>query len=317
MSSQLRYGGVQASMRGTLLRSALSCFALASMCFSAAAAAAGSSTVTVGHPATSEVAEVKLEVGVTPDGRAVIGESVFFIISVRNAGTETVTLREAVLKPVGLLGKVYDESECKATFRGKTVPATQTASVVCELPAKPVPLRVFLNREGQYRLIANVTIASLNDPLSSPLSVKLNAPEIAVVYGALFGSILLVMFSTAYSYLRWLPEVPSDVSALKSQATSFLLRFPIRLVLATIEMTLRAVQGAVVAIILIVMTRTTTDIGAPIAVRVDDFWGGLVVGIFSVPLANWLADKLALATATRAKGAGRPDGQGADTPPSA
>jgi len=288
------------------------------MWFSAAAAAAGSSTITVGHPATSGVAEVKLEVGVTPDGRAVIGESVFFIISVRNAGTSPVTLRQVALKPVGLLGNVYSQFDCMAKFRNRLLAATQTVSVVCELKARRVPLVVFLNREGQYRLVADVMIAALDDPIpSSPLSVKLDMPEIAVVYGALVGSILLVMFSTAYSYLRSLPEVPSDMSALKSQVTSFLLRFPIRLVLAMIEMTLRTVQGAVVAIILIVMTRTTTDIGAPIAVRVDDFWGGLVVGIFSVPLANWLADKLALATATRAKGAGRPDGQGADTPPSA
>lgn len=315
MSSQLRHGGVLVSIRGTLLRSALSCFAVASMWFSAAAAAAGSSTVTVVHPGPPER---KLEVGVTPDGRAVFGESVFFIVSVRNAGTSPVTLRQVALKPVGLLGNVYSQFDCKAKFGNRLLAATQTVSVVCELKAGRVPLVVFLNREGQYRLVADVMIAALDDPIpSSPLSVKLDMPEIAVVYGALVGSILLVMFSTAYSYLRSLPEVPSDMSALKSQVTSFLLRFPIRLVLAMVEMTLRTVQGAVVAIILIVMTRTTTDIGAPIAVRVDDFWGGLVVGIFSVPLANWLADKLALATATRAKGAGRPDGQGADTPPSA
>lgn len=51
--------------------------------------------------------------------------------------------------------------------------------------------------------------------------------------------------------------------------------------------------GGACALVLIVTAQSTEGFSPPISVRIQDFWGGVVVGLLSVPLAKWLRDKLA------------------------
>jgi hypothetical protein len=241
---------------------------------------------------TQVVQQAGLELGATFEGRAVLGEPIFVLLSVRNVGEKPITLQNLTIEAMGLLSRVYNKS-CNVSFSEQTIQPQKGINRTCSLSAARVPAEIFLYRQDRFRILASVKIASYQDPLPMALNLQLAMPEFSVVYGALVGTLLLVMFSTSFSYLQTFPRAPKDLSTLKSQAATYLARLPIRLLLSTAEMVLRAIQGGVVAIILIVLSRTTTEIGAPIAVRVDDFWGGLLVGIFSVPLASWLATKLA------------------------
>lgn len=240
---------------------------------------------------SQDVQQGVLELDATFEGRAVLGEPVLVLLSVRNVGTSPLTVQSLKLQAVGLLSRIYTQP-CDETFSEQTIQPQQRVNGTCSLVSMGIPKEIFLYRQDRYQVLAKVKVASRTDPLPMTLTIRLAMPESSVIYGALIGAMLLVIFSTSFSYLQTLPEAPKDFSDLKNQAATYLARLPIRFLLSAVEMLLRAIQGGVVAIILIVFSRTTTEISAPIAVRVDDFWGGLLVGIFSVPLARWLATKL-------------------------
>lgn len=243
--------------------------------------------------ATQVVQQGGLELGATFEKPMVLGEPIVVLLSIRNVGTSTMTLQNLKLEPIGLLSNVYTKS-CMVSLSDQTIRSQESVNRTCLLPAGPVPAEVFLYSQNRYRALANVKVASRQDPLPMVLNLRLAMPELAVIFGAFVGTMLLVLFSTSFSFLQTLPQAPVDLSTLKKQTLTYLARLPIRVVLSAVEMVLRAVQGGVVAIILIVLSRSTIEIGAPIAVNVDDFWGGLLVGIFSVPLASWLATKMEL-----------------------
>jgi hypothetical protein len=52
--------------------------------------------------------------------------------------------------------------------------------------------------------------------------------------------------------------------------------------------------GAVSATAFLLIAQNMSSLDAPVSIDVRDFWGGILVGLFSLPLARWLNDKLGL-----------------------
>lgn len=234
-----------------------------------------------------------LEVLLNYEGRMVLGEPIVVVANVRNAGTKPVTVQSVEVSASGSLAGTYPQP-CQMTFSEQTLRPDERTASTCTLVPSQVKLSGLLFRQEQYQLIARIKVAARADPIPLPTSVKMAMPETSVVYGALAGVLLLVLFTSSYSYLAALPKAPEDLQTLRRNALGYLARLPIQFVLSLAELAIRAVQGAVVAIILIVLTRTTTDLQTPIVVKVEDFFGGLLVGIFSVPLSAWVATKVGL-----------------------
>ncbi|WP_046656514.1 hypothetical protein [Lysobacter capsici] len=53
-----------------------------------------------------------------------------------------------------------------------------------------------------------------------------------------------------------------------------------------------ALLGGLTALVLIVVAKGTEGFAPPVSVRIQDFWGGLMVGLLCAPLAKWLRDKI-------------------------
>jgi len=52
--------------------------------------------------------------------------------------------------------------------------------------------------------------------------------------------------------------------------------------------------GGLCAIILILVAGISEGGQPPIAISIEDFWGGVIVGLFSLPIATWIVDKVGL-----------------------
>jgi hypothetical protein len=104
-------------------------------------------------------------------------------------------------------------------------------------------------------------------------SVSIQAQEYSIFIGGVFGAILLATFVWIERVLKN-PVIRANV---------------VKSLLPTALMGLR---GGIMAIIALLLGRSSQSTGAPITLTVTDFTGGLLVGLFSYPLAAWIASAL-------------------------
>lgn len=104
-------------------------------------------------------------------------------------------------------------------------------------------------------------------------SVSIPAQEYSIFIGGVLGAILLATFV-------WIERVLKNPLIRANLAKSLL---------PTVLMGLR---GGIMAIIALLLGRSSQSTGAPITLTVTDFTGGLLVGLFSYPLAAWIASAL-------------------------
>ena len=132
---------------------------------------------------------------------------------------------------------------------------------------------------GKYpvRLIVNYTAPAgsevTNDAEASG-EVTIRSPLAAKLWGGAAGALLVSLFFIFHE-LRGMKEQPFRALAFSSLRT--LARFP---------------AGAVTAVVLILVSSRMQDIGIPMNIEVDDFYGGVILGLFSFKLGDWLFTKL-------------------------
>lgn len=199
--------------------------------------------------------------------------------------------REAVTS----VGGTERASNCKPPQI--SIPSNGEAFVICEfLPSISIdsPLDVvsmafnwatLTVRPGDYQLFAVATLNELNDDgevtathsTNAVASIPLRPTVWQVVVGVGFGALLLAVFKV------WSPnarhEIGLDSSKLSRLAgTGLFLRFWL--------------AGWVAGAMLVFMTFRMKDVGFPISIAVNDFYGGIVIGIFSYIAAVWLVRKV-------------------------
>ena len=109
--------------------------------------------------------------------------------------------------------------------------------------------------------------------------VSVKSSTISVFLGGLAGAFIMALFFPVYESLSAKRSVPASFKEIKDKSAPYLARLPLRL-------------GGLVAVMLIVITRSTTDLHLPIAIKVEDFFGGLIAGLLSLIFAKWLAQSL-------------------------
>lgn len=139
---------------------------------------------------------------------------------------------------------------------------------------------------GDYQFVATVVgVADSGNKkgftTSKAITVHLSPTVWQVVCGAALGSLLMAVFWISSPRIR----AQVGVSATRGWGAHAVLLNVGKLVALWFGSTTAAV-------IAIFMTFRLKDTSLPLAVSVNDFYGGLVVGLFGVLITNWLGPKL-------------------------
>lgn len=120
------------------------------------------------------------------------------------------------------------------------------------------------------------------------------SPKSAVILGGFFGALLWVLFLNMSAPLGTFPLTP--IASWKDMFARGMKALPHRslVFIRKTWLVLRsALLGGATALVLIVMANTTEGFEPPISIRIQDFWGGMMVGLLSVQLSKWIRAKLA------------------------
>lgn len=232
-------------------------------------------------------------------GLIAYGDPIF--ISVRITPLDDLNIESISLLPQGQLAGLYG-SEVKdkngeptskwpcavgILFRPKGVPF----SVSCEI--RPVfglrdylDPRVILLPSSKHKILVRVTQVEGAEPVEhfEEVFADVMPTKASVMVGALIGALVLSIFFATYR----------DPSAPALTWKEFFPRL-VSLPLKVIDAIRSAVLAAICALILILLADVSEGGQPPISLHVQDFWGGVIVGLFSVPLARWIATRLTTA----------------------
>lgn len=87
------------------------------------------------------------------------------------------------------------------------------------------------------------------------------------------------------------PGLSSDWSQFRNRLLRELPPAALNLLALSWTVVRQAAVGGLTALVLIVVAKGTEGMQPPISIRIQDFWGGLMIGILSAPLAKWLRAK--------------------------
>lgn len=127
---------------------------------------------------------------------------------------------------------------------------------------------------ADLRLIIDVDVEGTGSRRFFPV-VTVKAGEGSIFVGGVFGAMLLALFVLAEQLLKN-PDVRENW---------------VRSFFVTLLMGLR---GGLLAVIALLLGKTTQGIGSPVMLTVADFSGGVLIGLFSYPLASWISSTLKL-----------------------
>lgn len=174
--------------------------------------------------------------------------------------------------------------------------AAQTSLIVtCEVTNKPFDdtlfgfLRSILSswslltmQPGEYRFLATAAVRLEDESIvtvATPITVRLRPTVWQVIAGAIVGALLLVFFAATSNRVR-------DTIGLAG--TGWFGRLG--------QMIVLWMGASVSGAMFILLTFRLKDAGAPITLTVNDFYGGVVVGILGYFLTDWLATKVFAST---------------------
>ncbi len=135
-------------------------------------------------------------------------------------------------------------------------------------------LRLLFFKPAEYeaRVIITYKVFDRNETMiEEKVMVKLDPPVSSILWGSILGSVLLALYIAIYKRNRKTLPWKKALS-----------RF------ASVSLT-----GIVSGIIIIFLLFRFKDLDLPVTIAVTDFFGGLVLGLFTYKLGDWLYGKLA------------------------
>lgn len=231
-------------------------------------------------------------------GSIAYGDPAF--VSVRITPLEDLAIESIDLVPQGQLAALYGQTTLDA--EGHPIPKWPCVLGMSDRP-KDVPFsvsceirptfklidyldpRVALLPSSRHKLLVRVTVVDGADPVEhyEEVFVDVVPPKASVMIGALGGALILSLFLATY-------RETSFTSADWKKLLAGIVMLPLWL----IDVVRSAVLAAICALILILLAEISEGGRPPISLHVQDFWGGVIVGLFSVPLARWIAVRLSL-----------------------
>lgn|GEM_PF-6388919 len=210
----------------------------------------------------------------------------------------------------------------------KHIKDTASFVITCRLPGSTIQPGQWFGSDAfleTKRLNLEVEIITVKDSEFDESrfffsSVDFASPKSHVVMGGFLGAILWALFlglspqtrpagPTSVSDDRATPPLDPENAAPNAEASStiatlqtwpdlwrqFVVALP-RWFIASLRwlvgVSRQALLGGMTALVLIVLAKGTEGFAPPVSVRIQDFWGGLMVGLLCAPLAKWLRDKI-------------------------
>lgn len=226
-------------------------------------------------------------------------------VTVRVRATEATSFAEIAIAPMGDLNHIYPSDEggrkrvCLIDGSGD-LPKGGTLVANCEIVVSERWKQWLLGpaiwlRPGTQRLLVYLDVVRKGEPVTylDELEVEFRAPLFGVFLGGITGAFLLALFSTVRERAA-APIEPVDpmslqtISAVSRRFASWLLNLFPRLW----RLAMQTVVGGICALLLILLAQATDGLNPPISIRIQDFWGGIVVGLFSIPISKWIWDRL-------------------------
>ncbi|HRP20185.1 MAG TPA: hypothetical protein PK925_06115 [Alicycliphilus sp.] len=238
-------------------------------------------------------------------------------MTLKNVSTRTRVIDNLTIRlESGADARFNGVGACSLAVEGTvTLPPNETFSQVCRFPQ--IATQETEPKEGEkpgwerqrwWQLVfgadlrprVKVTVAEVGEAtfFSKPISVK--SPEWTIFVGGVIGAMLLAIFVAAERILKNPAEREQWPQTLW----------------VTLVMGLR---GGLMAIVALLLGKTTQGAGSPVSLSVEDFAGGVLIGLFSYPLASWISSTLKLdgyfVGGSSDKGKGRSQGTNTRTDP--
>lgn len=214
-------------------------------------------------------------------------------VSIRITPLRAIDVDQIVVQPLGLLKTIYphegDGWPCRvgdnAGLPGRPFVVTCEVGDPRSLPHLLANPAVFFAPSRQ-KLVIEVRLRENANEVNfyEEVFVEFGAPKIGVVYGGFFGALLLAVFTALRSQIEASRPGPGSLSARVMSGAGHVVRAIWRIIAMSIV-------GGICALVLILLAQVSEGMSPPISIRVQDFWGGVVVGLFSVPLSRWMADR--------------------------
>lgn len=223
-----------------------------------------------------------LEITIAGEPNNRVGDAAYVVISLRNISGAQLQLKNMTVSIDGPAKERFVAPlECPLQRDGEVELASGAVfEQTCRFEMKPARVwpggsglqSSLLSADIRLQVIAELT--KLGNFQYFP-TFMMKAPEISIFIGGFFGALMLALFVLVERILRN-PEA--------RQAW-------VRTALVTLVMGLR---GGLMAIIALLISKTTQSVGSPVSLTVADFSGGILVGLFSYPLATWISSTLKL-----------------------
>lgn len=210
-----------------------------------------------------------------------IGQALFVVISVKNISGKDITLGN-MFAVVDDVSKDYFTDTCTPKQPGEIeIRSEQLIEFSCKFSVNPTYLSFDTSRWKNWlfstsiRFDVEVDIVGEDKGLHFYPATLVRAPESSIFVGGLAGALLLAAFLLVETMI-------TQPSKRQEWFKSILF------------MLLIGARGGLMAIIALILGKSTEGGSAPISIIVSDFNGGIVVGLFSYPFASWISSTLKL-----------------------
>ena len=221
--------------------------------------------------------------------------------AVQNTTTQKIILRDFLLESVEAPTPLVVSEVCTSVGQQKSIEANDFYTITCTIATPDYADSFFgffssmVSRwtlltlaPGEYQFVAtaNARGADANQEAitistSRAIPVRMSPTVWQAIFGAMLGSLLMVVFWLSSPRVR--AQVGVDAAGMDGLAH----------ILQSLGRAAALWCGSTTAAaISIFLTFRMKDASLPFTLSVNDFYGGLVVGLFGVVLTNWLGPKL-------------------------
>lgn len=197
------------------------------------------------------------------------------------SSTTGISISEVTAEFTGPPRAFYDKTNCEIMGQGN-IDLGSSLPITCGFQGHFDTLGAQISKvfvpASEYKLLVRYKRAADSANYSSIVDLKVAAPVSSVFAGGVAGSILCVIILALTATLRQQRRTETAKRPFRARNGKELVYF--------------ALRGGLVAICLIYISKVATGSAVPIAVDIKDFYGGIVVGLFSIPLSEWVSDIL-------------------------
>jgi len=253
-------------------------------------------------PLVSHSADQAFEIATTTSGNEAprYRDNLYFTVTLK--AVKAIDVKEVCVSLPRLLRPFYELNADGEECWSQDLSMATGESKSIEIPIKPRSslargdaLSAVSLKAQSWSINTSVELAG-GKKIDSFTAVDFHAAQYSVFFGGVVGSLLLAVFinlprakgwapfqamQADGSLTAWIKRVPGSVIQILQQVGNF-----------CTSVASQAVYFSITTLILVLMANITEGLDSPAAVVVQDFWGGIVAALFSVPVSEWLHEKL-------------------------